>query len=87
MSAPYTVQVERKVQKAIQRMHPRVARQVRDVISALATDPRPDGVKKGTNKPWYRVRVGDYRVLYTIDDGNVLVTVIKAAHRSEVYED
>ena len=54
---------------------------------ALAEDPRPLGCKKlkGRKDQW-RIRVGDYRVVYTIDDAKLLVEVTRVRHRSEVYE-
>jgi len=55
-------------------------------IMALAENPRPPGCKKlkGYKDQW-RIRVGDYRVVYTIDDANLLVDVTRIRHRSEVY--
>jgi mRNA interferase RelE/StbE len=52
----------------------------------LAADPRPSGCKKlAGNTDYYRIRVGDYRVLYEVSDRDVLVLVIKIGHRREVY--
>jgi mRNA interferase RelE/StbE len=55
-------------------------------IEALAIDPRPDGSKKlhATDEVW-RVRVGPYRVLYRISDPELVVVVIRVAHRREAY--
>jgi len=55
-------------------------------IEALAENPRPAGVTKlrGVANAW-RIRVGDYRVLYTIEDGRLVVLVVKIGHRREVY--
>ena len=54
---------------------------------ALAENPRPHGCKKlqGRKDQW-RIRVGDYRVVYTIDDAKLLVEVTRVRHRDEVYE-
>ena len=55
-------------------------------ISALAGDPRPAGCKKlRGHKDLWRIRAGDYRVVYIIDDANSLVSIIRIAHRREVY--
>ena len=56
-------------------------------IMALAENPRPHGCRKlqGRKDQW-RVRVGDYRVVYTINDAKLLVEVTRVRHRSEVYE-
>jgi mRNA interferase RelE/StbE len=54
----------------------------------LATDPRPDGVKKLVDEDnLRRVRVGDYRIVYTIEDGKLRVLIIRLAHRSDSYKD
>jgi mRNA interferase RelE/StbE len=56
-------------------------------LENLATDPRPPDCKKlrGGDGEW-RIRAGDYRVVYTIDDAKLLVEVTRIRHRSEVYE-
>lgn len=56
-------------------------------LESLASNPRPSGCKKlkGGDEEW-RIRVGDYRVVYTIDDSKLLVEVTRIRHRSEVYE-
>jgi mRNA interferase RelE/StbE len=63
-----------------------IARLVRR-LENLSSDPRPPGCKKlsGGEAEW-RIRVGDYRVVYTIDDGKQLVEVTRIRHRSEVYK-
>jgi mRNA interferase RelE/StbE len=59
---------------------------VTGAISSLQSNPRPAGCKKlAGNADYYRIRVGDYRVLYEIRDRVLLVLVIKVGHRREVY--
>lgn len=60
---------------------------VSEKISALAENPRPLGVEKlsGSEDDFYRIRIGDYRVLYTIQDKVLLIIIIKVRHRREVY--
>lgn len=55
-------------------------------LQSLLENPRPQGAKKlaGSRQDW-RVRVGDYRILYEVDDGGRLVTVWRIAHRREAY--
>ncbi|TDZ91157.1 type II toxin-antitoxin system RelE family toxin [Mycobacteroides salmoniphilum] len=60
--------------------------QIIDAIKALATTPRPDGCTKLTGREGYRIRVRDYRVLYTVSDGELLVLVVKVGKRGQVYE-
>jgi len=77
-------------------MRPRAAKQLAKIpepfrtrlaaaIQALAFDPRPAGHKKLTGEELYRIRTGDYRAIYAIEDEIVTVTVTKAAHRREAY--
>lgn len=64
-----------------QSFHKRIA--VR--ISGLAENPRPTGCQKLSGQDGYRIRIGDYRVVYTIDDKTSVVTVIAVGHRREIY--
>jgi mRNA interferase RelE/StbE len=59
----------------------RVAQRIQD----LATDPRPPGCEKLSGDDKYRVRQGDYRIVYAVDDEKSVVTVVKVGHRKEVY--
>jgi len=57
-----------------------------DKIQSLAEQPRPSGSERLTGRPnVYRIRQGDYRVIYSIDDAANVVDVIKIGHRREVY--
>lgn len=58
---------------------------IRDAISALRTNQRPPGNQKLRDRPGYRVRVGDYRIIYDIDDAQQTVTIRRVAHRREIY--
>lgn len=65
---------------------PPIKRRILDAAAALADDPRPHGARKlvGEATAW-RVRIGDYRLLYDIHDNTLTVTVVRAAHRREVH--
>lgn len=63
-------------------MYPRV----RDAIRDLANTPRPPGCKKLVGRDGWRIRVGDYRVIYEIDDSTRIVTVVHIGHRRDVYD-
>ena len=54
-------------------------------IEGLADNPRPPGSEKLSGEEKYRVRQGDYRVLYSIQDAGTTVTIVKAGHQREVY--
>ena len=78
--APSADKAHRKLPEAVQK---RIAAAARD----LADEPRPRGcIKlKGEDDLW-RIRVGDYRVVYTIEDDKLVVLVVRVAHRKDVYQ-
>ena len=59
---------------------------VRGAIALLAQDPRPPASRPLRGRPGYRVRVGDYRIIYTVADDVLLVVVVTLGHRRDVYE-
>jgi mRNA interferase RelE/StbE len=71
--------------KAIRKMHPQIARRVMAAIEALAEDPRPSDATALKGQDAFRIRVADYRVVYTINDSELTVVVIRAGHRREIY--
>ena len=56
-----------------------------DAIDALADDPRPPGCEKLSGREGYRIRVGEWRALYRVDDQQRRVEVVRVAHRRDVY--
>lgn len=86
MSLPrYTVQIDARALKEIKRLPRRDSQRVFDAVQALATDPYPPGARKLTNRPGWRIRIGDYRVLYGVDAGRLIVLVFRAGHRGDIY--
>ena len=82
----YTVLVERYAQKQIMNLDKKVIQIIKPAIAELANNPRPYGYKKLKGEDAYRIRVGDYRIIYEIDDDVVLVTVVSVGHRKDVYK-
>jgi mRNA interferase RelE/StbE len=84
--AEYAVVFARSSRKELQNLDPHVARRILRQIASLVTDPRPSGVVKleGANDLW-RIRVGQWRVVYRISDREHLVDVIAIRHRSDAY--
>ena len=82
----YEVSVARSARKALQALNPPLALRIVARIAALATTPRPSGCVKleGSSNLW-RIRVGDYRVIYAIDDQRRLIDVSTVRHRRDVY--
>ncbi|MEH2289417.1 type II toxin-antitoxin system RelE family toxin [Nostoc sp.] len=84
----YEVKFSRDAKKQFRKLPIDVQQRIQTKINDLAIEPRPNGVKKlqGDDNS-YRVRVGDYQVVYEVDDDVLIVTVIKLGHRSEIYKD
>ena len=83
--AAYSVLVTRSAEREIEHLPVGIRRLVVRRIVALADDPRPHGSQKLSGEDKYRIRKGDYRVVYTIEDGIVTVTIVRVAHRSDVH--
>ena len=83
----YAVEVKPPARKELEALPDSVLSRVVRKLESLAETPRPAGCKKlkGYKNQW-RIRVGDWRVLYIIDDDAQLVSVTRIAHRREVYE-
>lgn len=78
--------IERAAQKTIDKIQPSATRQrIEAKIASLATDPRPHDCTKLAGADAYRVRVGDYRIVYDVADAVRIVTVIHVGHRREIY--
>lgn len=74
--------------RQLEKLTPDVQRRIGLAVDRLEVDPRPAGVIRLTDAsrvPTWRIRVGDYRVIYEIHDDQLLVLVIRIGHRSEVY--
>ena len=82
----YEVEFEAQVAKQLRDMQRADLQRVMGRVKALADDPRPQGSEKlaGMANAW-RIRSGNYRVVYTVDDGAQVVTVTRVGHRREVY--
>lgn len=82
----YRVLLERGAEKDLSRLSSRIHQDVITAIQALANNPRPSGCRKmaGSKNDW-RIRVGDYRVIYEIGDAIRVVRVNRVRHRREVY--
>jgi mRNA interferase RelE/StbE len=84
--AKYSIEIKHTAQKELDAFDDALFARVDQKILALADNPRPSGCKKliGYKDQW-RIRVGDWRVVYVIDDTAKLVTVTRIAHRREAY--
>lgn len=83
--ASYEVQLRESVVKTLARLPKRDVRRITKAIGGFARDPRPPGCKKLSGEEKYRLRQGNYRILYQIHDKVLEVWVVRVAHRKEVY--
>jgi mRNA interferase RelE/StbE len=82
----YRIEWRPRARKAFLALDKPVRRRIGEAVDALAADPRPAAAKMITGAHGVlRIRVGDYRVLYSIDEGELIVLVLDAGHRSEIY--
>lgn len=85
--ASYRLALTEGAEKEIHRLPKTIAARISGRIEKLAASPRPNGCKKlkgGVNE--WRIRIGDYRVIYTIDDAAKAIDITRIAHRKGVYE-
>jgi mRNA interferase RelE/StbE len=81
----YAVFILRRAQKELADLPKADYARVRDAVAALTDEPRPPGCKKLVGRDGWRIRSGDYRVIYEIDDAVQKVTVLHIGHRRDVY--
>jgi mRNA interferase RelE/StbE len=81
------IEITRDAAKTLTKLDKPVRRRLQAAIDKLSENPRPTGVVALKSEPAYlRLRVGDYRVIYRIEDGHLVVVVVALGHRREVYE-
>ena len=81
----YKVELETRARREFLSLPADMRERISDAIDDLQTNPRPPGAKRLVGQEGYRIRKGDYRILYTVDDKARLVRVYRVAHRREVY--
>ncbi len=81
----YRVILPKSVQKRLDRLPADIASRILDRLHNLESNPRPADVKKLKGRVAWRVRIGDYRVIYEIHDRDLQIIVITVGHRREVY--
>ena len=86
MTSRYRVEVSRPASRQIEALDKTTQARIVTRLEGLEADPRPNAAKKlkGEHATW-RIRVGDYRIVYTIEDNRLLILVVKVGHRREVY--
>lgn len=82
----YTIVVKRSAIKELAQISPPYNKKIVEAIDSLANNPRPEGIKKLKGEEAYRIRVADYRIIYTIEDVIEVVEVQRIRHRKEAYK-
>lgn len=82
----YRIELRPSAARALRKLDPQVRDRIVGAITLLSHDPRPPAARALRGRDGYRVRVGDYRILYTVVDDVLLVVVVTVGHRREVYE-
>ncbi len=83
----YSVEITARAERELRRLDRAIKNRVTSAIRALADDPRPAGcVKVKSEEGVWRIRIGDWRVGYCVDDAAQEVVVIRIGHRSEFYD-
>lgn len=83
MSRPYRVDLAPAAQRQLRRLPPGTTASLRGPILALGLDPRPQDAVKLAGSDFWRVRIGDMRIIYAVNDGAAVVVVLRVARRSE----
>ena len=81
----YRIELRPAAVRALRKIDPAMRSRIQGVIALLASDPRPPAARRLVGRPAWRVRVGDYRVIYTIEDEVLVIVVVTIGHRREVY--
>jgi mRNA interferase RelE/StbE len=82
----YAIEVLPAAERDLRKVHPQMRARIRGAVLKLAAEPRPPGARALKDRPGYlRVRVGDYRIIYTIEDEVLRVIVVRVGHRRDVY--
>lgn len=82
----YKINFNKKSKKKLDKMSDAIIMPIIEAIEDLAENPRPQGCKKLKGRTGYRIRVGNYRIIYEIFDEILLIDVIDLGHRKDIYE-
>ena len=82
----YRIEFRPAAARALRKLERQTQERLRTAIALLSADPRPPGARALRGRPGYRVPVGDYRLIYLVEDDVLLVVVVALGHRREVYE-
>ena len=81
----YSIEITTSAQRQFKKLHKGLQDRILPKLFALEIHPRPFGSKKLADSSFYRLRVGDYRIIYSVDDPGRSIKILDIAHRREVY--
>lgn len=84
--ASYTILLSKKAQKQLDNLSESIAEPIIFTIAKLEENPRPAGYKKLKGREGYRIRVGNYRIIYDIFEKKLIVDIITLGHRKDIYD-
>lgn len=82
----YSIELRPAAVRALRKLDPAVRGRIQGAIALLGVDPHPPGARKLQGRSGFRVRVGDYRIIYIVNDTVLIVVVVAIGHRRDVYE-
>jgi mRNA interferase RelE/StbE len=83
--ARYEISIKKSAAKELEDIPKKDLQKIVKRIQALATSPRPEGSQKLSHKEHYRIRQGNYRIVYSVQDEDLTVYIVKIGHRREIY--
>lgn len=83
--AKYELSIKKSAVKELENNPKKDLQKISRKIQALSLNPRPEGYQKLSNKDQYRIRQGNYRIIYSIQDEELTVHIVKIGHRKEIY--
>jgi len=84
--AKYKLQIKPSAAKELKRLPKTDLQKVIKKIQSLSSDPRPVGCEKLSGEEKYRIRQGNYRVVYSIEDDKLIIFIVKIGHRRDIYK-
>ena len=82
----FRVELRPAAVRALRKLDPDIRPRIQGAIALLAQDPRPPASRALRGRPGFRVRIGDYRIIYTIADDVLLIVVVTLGHRRDIYD-
>lgn len=82
----YPIEIISSAEKSLRKINPCDKKSIVEEIMKLSDNPRPQNCKKLIGSDFFRIRIGDYMVIYLIDDKEHFVVILRIGHRSEIYE-